>query len=35
MNDHRCMRDIPASDVVDIAERLLSGRRHEIEATAK
>jgi heptosyltransferase-2 len=24
MNDHRCMRDIPASDVVAIAERLLS-----------
>jgi heptosyltransferase-2 len=24
MNDHRCMRDIPASDVVDIAGRVLS-----------
>jgi heptosyltransferase-2 len=24
MNDHRCMRDIPASDVVDIAERVLN-----------
>src|SRR3979411_2922197 len=24
MNDHRCMRDIPASDVVAIAERLLA-----------
>jgi heptosyltransferase II len=24
MNDHRCMRDIPASDVVDIAERVLA-----------
>jgi heptosyltransferase-2 len=24
MNDHRCMRDIPASDVVDIAERVLT-----------
>jgi heptosyltransferase II len=24
MNDHRCMRDIPASDVVDIAQRLLA-----------
>jgi heptosyltransferase-2 len=24
MNDHRCMRDIPASDVVAIAERVLS-----------
>jgi heptosyltransferase-2 len=24
MNDHRCMRDIPASDVVDIAEHLLA-----------
>jgi heptosyltransferase-2 len=23
MNDHRCMRDIPASDVADIAERVL------------
>jgi len=29
MNEHRCMRDIPASDVVDIAERLLA------EATAR
>jgi heptosyltransferase II len=25
MNDHRCMRDIPASDVVDQASRLLEG----------
>lgn len=24
MNDHRCMRDIPASDVVDIAARVLA-----------
>ena len=24
MNDHRCMRDIPASDVVDIAARVLT-----------
>jgi heptosyltransferase-2 len=24
MNDHRCMRDIPASDVVAIAERVLA-----------
>jgi heptosyltransferase II len=24
MNDHRCMRDIPASDVVDIAGRVLA-----------
>jgi heptosyltransferase-2 len=24
MNDHRCMRDIPASDVVAIAGRVLS-----------
>jgi heptosyltransferase-2 len=24
MNDHRCMRDIPASDVADIAERVLA-----------
>jgi heptosyltransferase-2 len=24
INDHRCMRDIPASDVVDIAERVLT-----------
>jgi heptosyltransferase-2 len=24
MNDHRCMRDIPASDVADIAERVLN-----------
>lgn len=24
MNDHRCMRDIPASDVAEIAERLVS-----------
>jgi heptosyltransferase-2 len=24
MNDHRCMRDIPASDVVTIAERVLT-----------
>jgi heptosyltransferase-2 len=24
MNDHRCMRDIPASDVVGIAERVLA-----------
>jgi hypothetical protein len=23
MNDHRCMRDIPASDVVAIAERVV------------
>ncbi len=25
MNDHRCMRDIPASDVVEIAGRVLAG----------
>jgi heptosyltransferase-2 len=24
MNDHRCMRDIPASDVADIAQRVLA-----------
>ena len=24
MNDHRCMRDIPAADVVGIAERVLT-----------
>jgi heptosyltransferase-2 len=24
MNDHRCMRDIPASDVVAIVERVLA-----------
>jgi heptosyltransferase-2 len=24
MNDHRCMRDIPASDVVEIAQRVLT-----------
>jgi len=24
MNEHRCMRDIPASDVVEIAERVLA-----------
>jgi heptosyltransferase-2 len=24
MNDHRCMRDIPASDVVEVAERVLA-----------
>jgi heptosyltransferase-2 len=24
MNDHRCMRDIPASDVVATAERVLA-----------
>jgi heptosyltransferase-2 len=24
MNDHRCMRDIPPSDVVAIAERVLT-----------
>jgi heptosyltransferase-2 len=24
MNDHRCMREIPASDVVEIAERVLA-----------
>jgi hypothetical protein len=24
MNDHRCMRDIPASDVADIARRVLT-----------
>jgi heptosyltransferase-2 len=24
MNDHRCMRDIPATDVVDIAQRVLA-----------
>jgi heptosyltransferase-2 len=24
MNEHRCMRDIPASDVVDIAQRVLA-----------
>jgi heptosyltransferase-2 len=23
MNDHRCMRDIPASDVVETAQRVL------------
>jgi hypothetical protein len=23
MNDHRCMRDIPAPDVVDIVQRVL------------
>ena len=23
MNDHRCMRDIPASDVVEIVQRVL------------
>jgi heptosyltransferase-2 len=27
MNDHRCMRDIPASDVVAIAERVLAEAR--------
>jgi heptosyltransferase-2 len=27
MNDHRCMRDIPASDVVEIARRVLSEAR--------
>jgi len=27
MNDHRCMRDIPASDVVAIAERVLTEAR--------
>jgi heptosyltransferase-2 len=27
MNDHRCMRDIPASDVVDIAARVLASQR--------
>jgi heptosyltransferase-2 len=30
MNDHRCMRDIPASDVVATAERVLA----EAEAQA-
>jgi hypothetical protein len=25
MNDHRCMREIPPSDVVDIAQRVLAG----------
>jgi heptosyltransferase-2 len=24
MNDHRCMRDIPASDVVEVATRVLA-----------
>jgi heptosyltransferase-2 len=24
MNDHRCMRDVPASEVVAIAERVLA-----------
>jgi hypothetical protein len=24
MNEHRCMRDIPASHVVDIAQRVLA-----------
>jgi heptosyltransferase-2 len=24
MNDHRCMRDIPASDVVETARRVLA-----------
>jgi heptosyltransferase-2 len=24
MNEHRCMRDIPASDVAEIAARVLS-----------
>ena len=27
MNDHRCMRDIPASDVVEIARRILANGR--------
>jgi heptosyltransferase-2 len=27
MNDHRCMREIPASDVVDIAQRVLTEAR--------
>ena len=27
MNDHRCMRDIPASDVVEIAQRVLREAR--------
>src|SRR6201992_3850982 len=27
MNDHRCMRDIPASDVVDIAAKVLAEAR--------
>jgi len=27
MNDHRCMREIPASDVVDIAQHVLSEAR--------
>jgi hypothetical protein len=27
MNDHRCMRELPASDVVEIAERVLAGAR--------
>ena len=27
MNDHRCMREIPASDVVDIAQRVLAEAR--------
>ena len=28
MNDHRCMRDIPASDVVEIAQRVLQEAAH-------
>jgi heptosyltransferase-2 len=27
MNDHRCMRELPASDIVEIAERVLAGAR--------
>jgi heptosyltransferase-2 len=28
MNDHRCMRDIPATDVVAIAGRVLESTAH-------
>jgi heptosyltransferase-2 len=31
MNDHRCMRDIPASDVVAVAERVLAEARAKLQ----
>jgi hypothetical protein len=31
MNDHRCMRDIPASDVVAIAEGVVAEARAKLQ----
>jgi heptosyltransferase-2 len=31
MNDHRCMRDIPASDVVTIAQHILAETKAKLQ----